>query len=408
MSPGSPASGDPPLRPRVALFLDGLGRGGTERHTVRLANALHHSGQADVWVGCLDTHGAFRNELVIPEDRVLAFPLPAFHHPTGLAQIVRFTARARREGWNVLHGQDFYGNVMCAAAKAVLRRPRLVVSRRYEVRDETRLHRLGEGAAYRLADAVVFNSPSVSHRLVAEGRVREHQRAVIPNGIEIDRFRRPGTGGETLPRNGGRRIGIVARLAEIKDHATLVRALPRVVSRFPDLEVVLVGDGPERPALESLARSLGVATRLTLVGDQDDVVPWLRSFDVATLTSRNESSPNAVLEYMAAGLPIVATGVGGIPDLVRDGVEASLVPPGDPEALAEALLAVLSDPLMAGAMAAAARQRVESFSVEAMLGRTLDLYRGLLAGTGPPDSVRRPDGADGPPRQPAAALAKGG
>ena len=375
---------------RVALCLDGLGRGGTERHTVRLANALHESGAADVWIACLDADGEFRHELRIPADRILTFPLPAFYHPRGLYQLVRFVRRAADEQWDVLHGQDFYGNILCTAAKGLLGRPKCIVSRRYQIREETAVQRLAETLSYRVADAVVFNSPSVGSALVHAGRVRSAQVRVIPNGVECERFRgpsemgRPATGGPDAPR-----IGAVARLVPVKDHATLLKAVAQLRVTYPSVRLDLVGDGPLRGRLASLAHDLGIEEAVTFAGDQEDVRPWLQSWDVGLLTSVNESSPNAVLEYMAAGLPVVATAVGGVPDLVRDGMEGHLCGRGDVAGIARALGSILGDRVRARSMSEAARARAETFSVRAMVSRTVSLYRSMVAaGEGTPVTDR--------------------
>jgi glycosyltransferase involved in cell wall biosynthesis len=145
------------------------------------------------------------------------------------------------------------------------------------------------------------------------------------------------------------------------------------------VHTVVVGDGPERAQLEALAGQLGLADRVHLAGHQQDVRPWLAALDVLVLSSDWEGMPNALLEAMAAGLPIVATAVGGVPEVVVDGATGLLVPPGDPSALAEAITRLLRDPDLRRTMGQAGRARVERrFSINETVRLTEELYATLL------------------------------
>lgn len=139
-------------------------------------------------------------------------------------------------------------------------------------------------------------------------------------------------------------VGIVARLVPIKDVATFVCALALIARSVPDVEGVIVGDGPERARLEALAHELGIATRCRFLGWRADMARVYGAVDVLALSSLNEGSPASLIEGMAAGRAVVATNVGGVPDVVRDGVTGSLVPPRAPEDLADAICQLLGDP----------------------------------------------------------------
>jgi glycosyltransferase involved in cell wall biosynthesis len=172
----------------------------------------------------------------------------------------------------------------------------------------------------------------------------------------------------------------LASLTWRKAHPVLLEAAGAVARAQPGFKLVLMGEGPERPLVERLVKELGLARNVVLAGSVAQAPRLLRHFRFSVLSSSEESFPNALVESMAAGLAIVATRVGGIPELVRDGVDGRLVPPGDPQALAEAMLELWERPELAAGMGRSARQRAsELFSVERMAGNFEDLYLHLVA-----------------------------
>jgi glycosyltransferase involved in cell wall biosynthesis len=204
--------------------------------------------------------------------------------------------------------------------------------------------------------------------------------------------------GETEAREALARFGVmegervvlsVGRLSREKGHADLVRALGHLAETnpAPDFKAVIVGDGPERAALEALAASLRLKDRIIFAGHADDVRPFYAVADVMALPSHSEGSPLALLEAMAAGVPVVATAVGGVPEVAADGETALLVPAHDPRAFAAALARVLSDGALANSLAANASARVASdFSPEARARALVEFYSGLV----PEKAGRRP------------------
>lgn len=213
--------------------------------------------------------------------------------------------------------------------------------------------------------------------------------AQIYNGVDTRRFAplrhaEPRVGPAGFFSGASFVVGAVGRIVPIKDHDTLVRGFARLVATAAaaggGLRLILVGDGPGRAACEQLARELGIAQQCWFAGDRDDVELILRQLDVFCLTSLNEGINNTLLEAMASGLPIVATAVGGNPELVVDGQNGHLIPARDPEALAGALLAYLRDATMRAAHGAAGRDRAtRAFSLDAMVANYMALYDGLLA-----------------------------
>ena len=241
------------------------------------------------------------------------------------------------------------------------------------------------------ADAVItvterLRDQVVSRRILSASRVR-----AIPNGIrarppigaaearearnalltEID------AGPDTLV------VGSVARLVWFKGLDALIAAMPSVLRACPDCRLVLVGDGPMRAELEQQASALGVHDRVSFLGERQDVARLLPAFDVFTLPSVSEGMPMTILEAMQASRPVVATSVGGVPELVADGASGVLVAARDPAALAAALIRQLGDPSLRRSMGDKGRERVVAhFTAAAMVVATDQLFRGLLLAAG--------------------------
>jgi glycosyltransferase involved in cell wall biosynthesis len=199
---------------------------------------------------------------------------------------------------------------------------------------------------------------------------------VIHNGVELPRA----TAEES--RSGPCRLLTVGRLQAPKDPLTLVRALAELARPG---EAVIAGDGPDRPAVESEVRRLGLESVVRLAGERNDVEELLAAADLFVLSSRSEGLPLSILEAMAAGLPVVASSVGGVPELVVEGETGLLVPPGDPHALAAAIERLLDDSALRRRLGAAGRTRVsEHFDLASARRAHLDLYRTVLADAGLP------------------------
>ncbi len=232
------------------------------------------------------------------------------------------------------------------------------------------------GRRCREADAVVAISRAVAEELTAAGY--DPARIVsLPNGVPVpdEPWRRRHDWREAP------RAVFVGRLAPEKGLRTLVRAWPTVLAEHPNARLTLVGEGPERPSLEALIADLGLAGAVDLPGASPDPGPSLRAADLFLLPSHEEGMSVALLEAMALGVPLVASAIAGNRSLVIDREHGRLAPPGDPEALAGAVLDQWADPDRAATMAAAARGRVvEGYSIAAVARRHLTLFRSLVDG----------------------------
>lgn len=207
---------------------------------------------------------------------------------------------------------------------------------------------------------------------------------LIDNGVDTERFR-PAKPGEvrTEPWQENQEafvIGTVGRLQDVKDQATLIDAFAILTRLLPEerLRLVLIGDGPLRPQLAARVQQAGLADSVWLPGPRSDVAAAMRSFSLFALSSIAEGTPVTLLEAMATGLPVVSTAVGGIPDLVPDGVAGALVQPRNPAALAEAIVPYIRNHERARLHGTAGRARVEQqYSMDAMLAAYVGLYDGL-------------------------------
>ena len=235
-----------------------------------------------------------------------------------------------------------------------------------------------ERALARLTDAVVADSEKVRRGLIAQG-LPAHRIRTIVNGIDTERLGRDGLSGRKrteLALYGTSIIGTVGRLVPVKDQATLLAAFAAVREAFPGVTLVLVGDGPERSALECQAHALGIRPHVRFLGERTDVAELVHLFDVFVLSSVSEGMPLTVLEAMAAGRPVVATNVGGLPEVVEHGATGLLVPAGDPRAMAEAIAKLLREPGVRARMGEAGRQRARSlFDVQHMVQAYETAYR---------------------------------
>jgi glycosyltransferase involved in cell wall biosynthesis len=345
----------------VTHFVENLNRGGLERAVIdlmRAQRALGHHCQ----VVCLFERGVLADEV-----EAIGVRVHACGKRRGLD--VRALARARRHlrqhRTEILHTHNATAHYHAALAALGLPVRRIVNTR----------HGMGaldagsrREALYRftmrVTDAVVTVCEAARGDIERSGTLPAAKLVTIPNGIRTDRFG-PATAqarAELVAALGLPQrtllIGTVGRLNWAKDHGGLIRAFAQLHRRLPGCALVLVGDGELRTELAALAEAEGVADRVLLLGDRNDVADLLCGFDVFAMSSLTEGYSIALLEACAAALPIVATDVGGNREIVRSGFNGTLVPARSADALAGALLDLLADPAKARAMGLAGREWV--------------------------------------------------
>lgn len=231
----------------------------------------------------------------------------------------------------------------------------------------------------RRTDRLVAVSGEIRDQLLDLGIGRPDQWVVVPLGLELDVHRSVSAPSGVLRHHLGLApdvplVGIVGRLVPIKDHLTLFRSL----IRLPDVHLAVLGDGELRSSLEAASARLGVADRTHFVGWWLDVPAAMADLDVVALCSRNEGTPVALIEAGACARPVVATDVGGVRSVVRDGVSGILVRPGDPESLAAAIDRLLRNPALRRSMGAAGRTATEGFTLDRLVEDIRALYEQVL------------------------------
>jgi glycosyltransferase involved in cell wall biosynthesis len=388
-------------KPRVFLMTDSLETGGSERQFVALVRSLE-GGVFNLELGCLQRKGAYRDAA----GKILEFPTGG-SFLSWRAQISRLQLawHLMAKGTCVVHSFDFYSNLMLIPAAKWSRIPVVIGSQRQLGDRLTRLQSASQTVVFHLCDRIVCNSFAAAQKLIQAG-LGESKVVVIPNGLPAEAFvRLP----PALPRQPGRvRISYVARMNDpVKNHCGFLRAAARLASRFPSLEIVLVGDGPLRPGLEELSRRLGLGERIRFLGERHDMTAILASVDISVLFSFSESMPNVILEAMAAGLPVVASRVGGVPEVIRDRETGILVKEGDEEELARAMGTLVEQPSLRLEYGRRGRQlALDNFRMERVSRRYEELYTSILEEK--TFSARRVRGFPGPnpprPRQIRVAL----
>jgi glycosyltransferase involved in cell wall biosynthesis len=365
--------------------------GGTERQAVQLTRLLVESDRWNVSVATLDRDGA-----LLPDVKTLGFTdipefrLNSFYDLHAVRQVRRFAQYLKQHEIDVLHAHDFYTNIFGMAAAALARVPVRLASRRESaVRPSTQ--RIVERSSYRLADAVIANCEEVRRQLIDEGVPADKVRTIY-NGLDPARVQVPQAERKeilaSLNLPDRQFVTIMANMrahvwkpepACYKDHPTFLRAAKIVHEQLPEAGFILAGEGELLEATQELARSLGIAERTFFIGRCKDIGRVLSISDVCVLSSRSEGFSNSILEYMAAGRPVVATDVGGAREAIVQGETGYLVAAGDHQRLAQHIVSLLLDPEQARAMGEAGRRVVnEKFSCNKQVQNLESLFGELL------------------------------
>jgi glycosyltransferase involved in cell wall biosynthesis len=356
------------------------GVGGSERHLLTLLPELRATGIEPLFVGLDDPSGdpePFYREL---EARGVPFRrLPCRRDvepllPLRLAQVVRGLRPA------LLHTHLVHGDVYGAAAAGMLRLP-FVATKHNDDPFKLGPFRHVERLLARRARTVIAITGALARFYVDRIGVPESKVEVIHYGL--DELPEPWGANPAVDLPAGSRVVLaVSRLVDQKGLETAVAALPTIRERHPRAYLLVLGEGPLRRRLVDQAAALGVADALVLPGRAGDVAAWLRAADVFVHPARWEGFGLVLLEAMLAELPVVATRVSAIPEIVADGETGLLVGPGDVPALAKAVTSVLDDPKLAARLGQAGRRRVhESFGVERMARETAAVYERALSST---------------------------
>lgn len=366
---------------RLLHVVDSLEVGGLERVVVDLARAQQQRGHR-VAVFSITETGGLRDELERAGVPVL---IGAKRRPFDLGVLARLRRAATDR--DVVHAHNFVPNYYAAAALLALRRAPVQVCTCHDMGARLADRKLRWLFRWSLArtERVAMVGGQVHARYLESGLVPAERAVLVRNGIPVQRFddrspaRRAAARAALGLPEAALVIGCIGRLVALKNHRLLLDLVPALRRQHPALRVVIVGDGELAAPLQEQVRSLGIADAVILAGPRSDVDSLLPAFDIFALPSLTEGLSIALLEACASGLAIVATAVGGNPEIVRDGETGLLVAPADAEALRDALLRLAADPGARERLGAAARRWVREHASIDALGAAYDaLYAQAL------------------------------
>lgn len=368
-------------RPRLLFFVESLALGGSQKQSIEVARLLTMNGWA-VTVGCLRAEGLLKERVLEAGLPLVEFPIRSLLTPRAIGQLFRAALFIRRQHFQVVQANDLYSNLFAVPAAWLAKTPVIVSSQRdlshwwwYTPLKRRILRRI-----QKLSTWTLVNSHAARHDLIAKDKFNTNRLRVVHNGIDINRYtqRRYTNRGRCLP---GVPLThkIVITVANMhflaKGHCTLISAAQTICREFPGVKFVMVGDGQHRAFLENEVIAAGLDGKFIFLGYRTDIPDLLSCCDVGVLASKAEGLPNAILEYMAAGLPVVATSVGGVPEIIQHEITGLLVPPEDPVALVAAILRLLREEHFAEQLAKAGREHVAArFNFDLLVRSLNEMY----------------------------------
>ncbi|MES2606645.1 MAG: glycosyltransferase [Pseudomonadota bacterium] len=376
-------------RVRLLKVMTLFAAGGTEGQVVNLVRRLDRE-QFDLQFVCLRKWGYYLDEIEQRNIPVTEYKLTSFFTPRLLQLQMQFAQQLRRQDIEIVHSYNFYSNVFAMPAAKLAGVPVTIASIRDQGVYLSPLQKIVQKWACSFADKILVNAGSIRDWLLEEG-YPEEKISIIRNGIDLTRYPRV-----AAPTSIRTELGLPAeaplvlmlsRLNPQKGVDDFIKAAALIKLRMPNVRFLIIGerlqfrDGEFRQdssyhhQLHDLAVNLGVEDRILFTGHRTDVPELLAEGAVSVLPTHSEGLSNTLLESMAAGLPVVATQVGGNAELIKDGINGFLVPPQSPATLADAILRILSDPALATRFSEAARARAsEYFSMERMVQDTQTVY----------------------------------
>jgi glycosyltransferase involved in cell wall biosynthesis len=385
---------------RVMRIISRMNIGGPATHVVLLNAGLDRRGYDCLLVTGSEgaSEGSLRDLAVSSNLRLAMIPeLGREIAPwSDLVTLVKLYRLMRRERPHVVHTHTakagFVGRIAArlAGVPVVLHTLHGHVFHGYFSPAKTRLYILIERFGALLSSRIITISPRLREEIAHYGVTRSERIEIIPLGFELDAFASQPRGSGDFRRSLGipmdaKLIGAVGRLVPIKNVQLLLEAAALARQNDPIIRVVLIGDGELRDELEAQADALGLGQAVVFAGWRRDLTRVYADLDAVVISSHNEGTPASLIEAMATGCPVIATRVGGVPDLVVDGETGRLVPPGDREALAAALLALFRESARTARMAELAQRRVlERYQAERLVADVDRLYREQLTAAGHP------------------------
>lgn len=371
---------------RIAYCIDTMQIGGTELNALRTAERIDRS-RFEISVISLQPDGPLAERYRAAGIPVHPYRLTSLYAPNAVRQGVRLMRWLRRERIEILHCHDLYANLFAAPWGRMARVRTVITSRRWLESLPTRQLEISNRLMFRVGHYVLVNSPAVADSVVRTDGISPAKVITMSNFVGEGAFAplSPTTKAQIRAELGipadAVVVGCIARLHPVKDHATLLRAVSQLCRTWPQVHLMLVGDGESRADLEGLATQLGIRERVHFTGFRPNEPNLHHVFDVSVLASLSEGFPNSLVEAMAAGRPVVATAVGGNVDAVRPET-GFLVPAGAPAELASAIERLVSDDSLRVRMGAAGRDVAQrEYHAGSVIPRLEQLYMKLARST---------------------------
>ena len=373
-----------PDRIRLLKFMTIFNIGGTERQVVNLVENIDRS-RFDVQMACFRRTGPFLQNFVTLGVPISQYDIKTLYRPQTVWQQMRLASCLRQQRVQVVHAYGFYSAVFAIPAARLAGVPAVVMSIRDTGELLTDAQRRAQLLAARFAHSILVNAEAVRDWLTNQGCPAD-KIEIIRNGINFDQ---PQVAEKDLRTElglspGTPLVAMLSRLNRLKGVEHLLQAAVSVTAHCPRAHFLVVGGAPPndpgyKGQLEEEARKLGLAGRITFTGFRTDVTRILNEVTVSVLPSLSEGLSNTLLESMAAGVPVVATTVGGNTEIVDHGVTGLLIPPSAPSALARSIDTLLENPDLARKLGEAGKKKIRAtYSIKAMVERTEQHYIKLL------------------------------
>ena len=368
----------------VLQLVNGFGIGGAEKALLELVRRLDRD-KYRVIVCSVGQGGILETEFKNYADRVAVFP-KKFSFDISL--IWKVAKLMQKENIDIVQTTLFYADIIGTFAAMLARVPVMISWQTAlalptgHLKDDKLRHTTSYKYAVKHIDKIIAVSDDIKTFFVEKRGIEADKIITIPYGVDLDLY---------SCRNGVKKreelnlnafdpvIGVVGHLSEVKGHTYLIEAAPKICKKFPDVKFVFAGSGPQRETLEKQVKNLNLSSNFHFLGVRRDIPELLNIIDIFVLPSLFEGLPNVILEAMASSKPVVASAVGGIPEAVQHQVTGLLVPPKDPDALADAILKMLADREWATNMGKEGRKRVEEFfSIENEVKKIQQVYDDLF------------------------------
>lgn len=373
-------------RPRVLHLIVNFESGGTERQAVELLKRIDQD-RYDVKLAVLRNRGPLAEEIEAQFPNIPEFPLTSFYDANFIKQVGRLREFIKQEQIDILHAHDFYSDMLgVVAARSV--GIKVIASQRNLQQSDRISHRIGQRFISAVAHRMLVNSNAIRQHLMINWKTPSDKIVLVRNGLRdfselyCGQWQRP-THDELCWELGvdknSKLVGCVANLRPVKGHQYLIDAAAQVIKEIPNAHFVLIGEGELRNDIQSQAQQLGIADHVHLMGYRADAPKLQTAFDLSVLSSLHEGLPNSVMEAMAARVPVVATAVGGVPELIIDGETGYLARPVDAQNLALNITTALLDERGSAAIAARGHYFVTNkFGMHRMVNEVENLYDELM------------------------------